>query len=356
MTYLNPFDFGATFNGTTNDSAAWQACINAAAPTHADIIHPGGCSVVSGLVWSSRGRILAQSGGASLKTHGSFGLKITSGLTTVEGVEFIGNGCDNGILVAKAADNYPCVIRDGLFSGFTKSGIAWASGDCPVIEGNTLINNTTHILFSNDGRNGSILNNSTLGGTGIVLDSSSIQMEGSLIANNHIMAGLPGARGLIIKSGLEIDVYSNIIDQVINTQGVVIDAGARSVANIKLSNNWIGRQGGQPADYGVYIAGPVSGFRSVNDTFAGWQQAGLFFNGSPSAQISGPIVRDANFLFADPCGRDIQVQYTNRMLIDGCEFHSAAPIVESGPVSGYVTGCMFPSGFGGGSLKYGQQR
>src|SRR6185369_8650489 len=95
-------------------------------------------------------------------------------------------------------------------------------------------------------------------------------------------------------------------------------------------------------------------------TYAGFQSAGIFFNGLVGAHGKDSKSLNDIFYWPDRSVRDIQTLYQDNVLVDGAVFSSAAaPIVEGTAVTGRVDRCDFSdsviAAVINGGLKYGQQ-
>ncbi|OCO99792.1 MULTISPECIES: hypothetical protein [unclassified Ensifer] len=184
----------------------------------------------------------------------------------------------NAIIVSKPADNLSCVIDDIYFSQFTRA-VRLTSGDCLKVTNCTGVSNGTFVLFADDGRNSTISGNYAIGGNGVSLQKVTQGAEGAYIQNNGFLPA-SGTYCVQLGCGLEISILGNIFDQITTGPAIIIDGQTNAIHSIKVESNWIGRQSGAAnADYGLYVVGNVRDVKSFNNTYVGWQEAGIYFNG-----------------------------------------------------------------------------
>lgn len=249
---VNAKDYGVVCDGVTDDAANLQAAEDSFGAAGGVLILPSGtCKINSTLT------IAATSGAnANITIIGSKnGTQITPGASmmslftitgknvTIAGVFFnnASSFATNGIsFVTPSSDaGFSGMLRENTFIGFT-NGISVA-GQNYNITGNFFQNNTTHLLFTDDGRNTSINDNYFLGdNVGIRCKYITYQAEGLRILNNTLLITAGGGAGIYLEAGLEIYVGANIIDQTgTGSPAVYMAPGANTIAKIKLIGNWL---------------------------------------------------------------------------------------------------------------------
>jgi len=243
---VNAVDFGADPTGT-NDSEAAAALAIAALPSGGTVDFPKGTFKFNATLPNATSNITIRC--AELGTTIQPGASMTSLISNTAN-NFAVQGCNlvnqssfatNGILSTLSSGNagISAWIRDNFIVGFT-NGIS-ASGQNYTISRNFLQNNTTAILFTNDGRNTSIDTNYVLGGaTGVKLGITSQQAEGTRIINNTILATSGSGSGIELDAGLADVIMGNIIDQTgTSSPGIVANPGSNNVAKLHIIGNWI---------------------------------------------------------------------------------------------------------------------
>jgi len=257
--------FGAKGDGSTNDSAAFQACVDAIDPA-GDIYVPEGTFILntainfaavsgsdSSLTIRGNGIGSAIRPGASVSTL----FNVTGKNLRVEALFFWNQSSFATTAItdttASADAGYSARYTKNYIIGFT-NGIS-ASGQNYDIHDNFFQDNTTHIKFTDDGRNTSIHSNYMLGGnSGIVFQKTSQQVEGVRIYNNSILVTVGAGAGISIVAGLDIFIGHNVIDQTgVGSVGIYIPVGGgNAVAKVKIIGNWIAA--GQNS-YSIFTSG-----------------------------------------------------------------------------------------------------
>lgn len=294
-------------------------------------------------------------------------LLITGGMSKVIGGNFSNQDklANVAIGVTKGWDNSPVLIK-GNYAAEFQYAVQWNEGDRATIEDNFFVLNETHVMSHNNFMNSSIHHNFMLGGKGIslnkeVADGSKGAPEGIDITSNKILNGgtTVGSFAVRLTSGLEVLIADNVLDQMVDGSAILLDALTNTINSTKIRNNWIGRQlGATNAQYGVYAVGNITGLFLKGNTYAGWQQHGVYTNGANSV-VADFRAEDEYFYHADPCANDMQLNHSQRALISKCVFNSAGSSITEGPgVDGRVDFCTFnkakPPQIRGG-LKYGKQ-
>jgi len=187
-----------------------------------------------------------------------------AGITLINDTSYATNGIkfNNSSSDASLSAN----IHDCSIGGFT-TGIS-ANGQNYNIHSNFMQNNTTHIKFTDDGRNTSINKNIMLGGAiGIKLSKTATQAEGTRITDNTILVTGGSGSGIEINAGFELYIGHNIIDQTgSGSPGVyVYVTGTDAVNRIKMVGNWLA---GGLNSYSFYASGNNSDLDFTNNTFA----------------------------------------------------------------------------------------
>ncbi len=293
---------------------------------------------------------------------------VTEGLNKLEGfrLENVSNRAANGIRVNKPDENLAVHIENIYGTGFSAL-ILSEDGDCIHTRDCTAINNGWFLDVKNDGRNSYHKGNNVLGGGGFRFEAlplgSPIRQgaEGVVISGNTVLpASTTRSSCVDLKCGLEILITNNIFDQVINGDGIGLDAANHSIGMVKILNNWLGRQlGAADASVGLYLSGTMENILSQGNTFAGWQGAGIFH--APTGTRRAFTSRDDIFYYGDKCLTDIIIQNATNALISGAIFAGNTSITEIASVTGLVEMCDFsrsslPSAGINSGLRYQRQR
>ena len=262
-------DFGAVGDGTTDDTAAIQAAINAVLP-RGTIYFPEGIYLASNTIYidAISGLGLIELVGAGGLGQGSI-LRANTGLSNKALFSFNGSTCSvrNLAFEANTATNATCLqflgdnnngyeaVSDctfiGWLSAITLRTDAYRVTDCYAI------NCTYFVIGANWAMNGYIEGCSTLGGSTSVwltrdnTSASPQQAEGVRILNNTFLNTASGATSIKIETGLEIYIGANIIDQTgPGGTGIRIYGSQTGSANsyIKILDNWIYSGAGSNGD------------------------------------------------------------------------------------------------------------
>lgn len=275
---INPLSvrqFGAKGDGVTDDSAAIQASINwmtsggklffpiGTYKINTTLTVPPISGANSNLFLQGIGNDSVIQPGASITSL----FNITGKNTTVKDFFFnnVSSFATNAILFTTSSSDaaYSGRIENNTIIGFT-NGIS-ASGQNYDINDNFVQNNTTHILFTNDGRNTSISDNYFLGGNiGIRLSTTGTQAEGTRIINNTVLVTGTSGAGIQIDAALDITIMSNIIDQTgPSSPGIFMASGANQINKIKIIGNWIAA--GQNS-YSIFASGTTNDFSIIGNS------------------------------------------------------------------------------------------
>jgi hypothetical protein len=275
--YVSVKDFGAVGNGVANDTVAIQAAVTAAGygggvffPKGTYLINaainvPPASGSISGVNFTGEGpsSIVKPSVGGFTSL---FNVTGTQAKFTNLSLDANSTNVTNGILVDLTGNSdVACTVQECTIIGFT-AGIS-AKSQNHYYENNFFLNNTSHIKFTDDGRNTSISGNYMLGGNiGVALYKTAQQAEGTRIINNTILVTAGNGAGIDMTAGLEILISGNIIDQTgSNSIGVYMHpAGADAVSSIKCIGNWIAAGLGS---YGAFANGNNTNLYFTNNTF-----------------------------------------------------------------------------------------
>ncbi|NIF69463.1 hypothetical protein F3J16_04530 [Burkholderia sp. Ap-962] len=278
--------------------------------------------------------------------------RITAGLTSLVGGSFDNaNGSAQSFLqVDKGWDDKPVLISPGYVGGFTE-GVTWLAGDRAIIKGGMYVSNEIHIHSLDNMMNSEISDILMLGGNGVLIektttDGSKGAPEGIGISRLKVLLGQsPATYCINLKAGLEVRIQGNIFDQIVNGQAVILDATAATVNNVKLDCNWMGRNAGASgAQFGVYAIGAVGTPHLSNNTYSGWQEAGIYFNGQAVGTAAYDVlIEDETFYHVDPCTMDINLNYAQRTRISNVTFNGDESLGVGPGVDGRVDLCNWNS-------------
>ena len=289
-------DFGATGNGTTDDSAAIQAAINATLP-RGTIYFPEGIYIINSRInvdgvgtqavleligEGSKGGASELRAGSGIANQPMF--KFADSDIGIRNLFFNGNGVANSTAVdflnVQSSIFY---IKDCTFTSWT-NGIyirtpTYRIQDCYAISC------TNFIVGANWAVNGVIFQNYTQGCRRSVwlrkdytAGSGQIQQaEGVQIIYNGFGAGIDNAIGIDIEAGLEILIQGNVIDQNrLNGIGINLQPAQAgdAVAYVKILDNWIdggtGSLGACIIGNGTLAGTGVERVWIERNTFVGW--------------------------------------------------------------------------------------
>jgi len=276
---LNVRDFGAVGDGVADDTAAIQAAITQSSPWGTIMIPEGVYRVTSTITFPAfsglnglkikgigSGTVIKPALGVAVvfDAQGDFvlfdNLQIDGALTSgAIGIVFRGDNNNNYVSVTNC------------FFGTISIGIqiltdSWTVARCQFTGA------TTAIDCANWAMNGSCYDNYTLGGTTSVLlrtdtaAASPQQPEGVRIFSNTFLNTDAGAKAIDIRSGLEISIFNNIIDQT-GSAGFAIYAQPDSgqvISHLKIRDNWL-CAGPTSSGYGVWVAEGVG--NNANNIF-----------------------------------------------------------------------------------------
>jgi hypothetical protein len=351
---VNVLSFGADSTGSVDSSAAFTAAITAVSSSNSaggTVYVPQGVYILNTGITVPGGVFLIGTGaqGSIIRPSAAMISLITlsGGLSGVQGLQLVNVSAfaTNAINVTKTANNLNCIIEKNYIALFS-TGVLWSSGDMGRLDNNVFINNTVAFNSANDFRNSVLLRNYVLGGNGFSFNKSTQGPEGVTIDFNVIQPATAGVSYcLALNACLEFSITNNIFDQTINGNAVQIDATTNTCANIKLTNNWMGRRAAQAgAAYGLIFTNGVKNLESVGNTYVGWQQAGIYGQGTVGAPSLNFRSRDDIFYFGDQCVREIQLIYATQVVISGITFFStSASIIEQTGCSGRIDACWFTS-------------
>lgn len=346
-----------------DDNAKFTAAIAAAAAlgNGATLFVPRGTYSITQKTVPANVRIALDKGAVIQPSGATASLfNFTGGLSGISGGLLVNTGslATDGIIVAKPANDLSCVIHDVYMSQFTRA-VRLTSGDCLKVTDCTGVSNGTFVRFDDDGRNSTISGNYAIGGNGVSLQKVTQGAEGVYIQNNGFLPA-SGTFCVQLLCGLEISILGNIFDQVTTGPAIIVDGQTNAIHSIKIESNWIGRQAAAAnADYGLYVVGNVRDVKSFNNTYVGWQEAGVYFNGLAPGTLLYCKSIDDTFYDADPCLRDIQLENAENTTVRGATFSGTISIVEGSGVTGRVDLCDFSSSINpstiSSGLRYGRQ-
>jgi len=308
-------------------------------------------------------RVYIDAGQASIRalstTPGLF--KCVGGLSGISGGFWLNPSgyATRAITVDKPIDNTVLSIKGGYFSEFTNA-LEVAGGDCIFITDNIGVSNGVALLVTNEFLNSSFADNYILGGNGVSIQKITQGAEGCDISDNWILPATGGTFGINIQTALHVEIRGNIIDQLTTGNAIELDGITNPVSAVTIQGNWLGSQVGSNGNYGIYGYGAITELDIQNNTFAGFDQAGVYLNGSAPNVMKRITVSDNTYLSTFTSVRDIQLAYIDGIRICGEKFSGAASLVEGAGVIGRVDFCDWamsvkPSAGIGQTLKYGKQ-
>lgn len=214
------------------------------------------------------------------------------------------------------------VIRNNTFTDQYFRGIYLESQDAPIVEGNTILNNSTHVAFEgvrlNLARNNFRITSNRVvvenNGIGIYLSSSDGTAENrGLVANNFVsILGNVNNYGIYALGSDFLNIYYNSVHiagaDLINGRALFTDMGA----NLNILNNIFSNSGGGYAMY-IKTTGAIAN-ADYNNLFTSGSNLGYWDgNQSDLAAWQTASGMDMNSLSVDPLFRsatDLKVRQT----------------------------------------------
>lgn len=278
--------YGATGNGTTDDTSAIQSAINAAGPNRGTVYFPEGqYKVTSTLNLSYQYVTLRGAGGQTQQSRINF--------TPGSAVNLFSVTQPNTRIMDLRLDQMNSTAGSLVFN---------TGGDELVVEGCTLLghpNNTNVLLYTRRSlgqfnrnvflpyniyafairvqKTASSLNIEHKitdnifktpnpaggGGKGIIIDKdyagTSGQPEGVIISRNTFM--LASGENIHVQAGVHISISDNVLDQN-SYYNVWLDAALGSIDSISIANNWFNTTTSNGSEVAIFAAG--SGGRTVS--------------------------------------------------------------------------------------------
>jgi parallel beta helix pectate lyase-like protein/hemolysin type calcium-binding protein len=259
---------------------------------------------------------------------------VSGGFSTVAGLHLSNakNLAENGITIAKPADNLPTSIQDNVIDGFARA--IGLQGDNFSVQRNTLTNNGTGVYLGGSTLNGRIMDNQITGGNGIDLEGGGQQPEGVDISGNVISLGETGSYGVLIRSGLAIQITGNTINHVVHGQGIVLDASNAPVAFVSINGNFISgsAEAGVGPNVGVLVRGNVTNTTVAQNRIVNWSGYDIQAAGANKLYVGGN-----SFDSASNAG-NVSLDDVGNATVLGNMFGSAvSPVVSTGSTSALVT-------------------
>ncbi|WIW89288.1 hypothetical protein K3M67_04750 [Sphingobium sp. V4] len=288
--------------------------------------------------------------------------KLLGGLSGVIGGQWVnsGNLAAAGIVINKTEDTVRTLVSPTYMAGFA-TAILNENGNAIDIIGGLFINNGVAIRSINDFRNSVISRVFTQGGNGVSLENGTThQPEGVVIDRNKLFPATGGTYAIQIKGGLDIKIRDNVLDQVITGNGIVVDGVMSGVKDVIIEGNWIGRQYLQAgALRGIYAVGAIKDLHIHRNTIVGFQQAGIYANGTAPGVFTGLKAGGNIWLIDDRCYVGYDLNYVEAAIAHERFTATGTSISEGTGVSGRVDFCDFtnsplPSSVMSG-LRYGRQ-
>jgi hypothetical protein len=215
-------------------------------------------------------------------------LTLNGRFASVEGISFSNQGAlaTNAVTLTCATNigntNNFTTIRRNYFVGFTNA-VRNVNCDGWRVEYNWFQNQTGFDIASNDnGVNSRIERNYSLGSAGnVLLDKNAYAVEGVYVDGNHFLP--TSGKSIVFRACLSCYIRGNQIDQT-NDTGITLDGSVNAIADIGISDNWIGPKVGATAnDNGILISGNVVEVRLSANTTNGWRQCGVSMIGGTNS-------------------------------------------------------------------------
>lgn len=276
---LSVRQFGAKGDGTTDDTAAIQATVNAFTFRGGKIFVPPGEYGISGSgvtlpetipTTDFNGMVFEGAGhGVVLKKLSGAGsiLNILAARCTVRSITFNANSVADGcIFMDTDFDGLTTLIENCAFSSTTASGRAIFNnaGDSYMIRNNYFLSCGNWAYESTQNSINSTFSSNFVQGSGGVrlANTASTQAEGFRMIDNTILASGTSSVGIRIEFGLEIAVIGNIFDQGTGDSIQLLN----NTSLVKATNNWISPTA---SGQGVNITQNVNSCTFIGNTFNG---------------------------------------------------------------------------------------
>jgi hypothetical protein len=321
---LAPLGAATLEPGQGDNAAAINAALAALPRGGTLVLGPGTYSIGSSI--NLNGRILVGTE-ATLTPSAAMAslIVIEGGFSTVAGLRLSNQAglAAAAITVAKPADNLPTSIEKNIITGFSR-GIA-VEGDNFSVEDNTLTDNATGVYLGSYTLNGRVTGNHIAGGTGIDLEGGAQQPEGVDISSNVIDPDGLGSYGILIRSGLSIQVTGNTIGHIVSASGVMLDATQAPVAYVSVQGNFIGGEADQDESDGVTVTGNVTNTVIAQNRLVGLSGYGVQAFGANKLYLSGNT-----FDSAGKPGNIFLQDVANATVVGNVLGSSEHPIVQAG--------------------------
>ncbi len=181
---INPVDYGAAFDGVTDDTAPWNAAVAAAVVGHMPIVAPCGTSAVSGTIAIPTGMLVAGGGSMCTEILGTGTGQTLVDVQTAEsvtirdiGIVCNGDGTGTGLSITPlgAANNNSMIESNFIANCLT--GIDAENARFEIIHGNRITSQGLPLA------------------TGIKLGNSECGDCGGMVVSDNIIAGGAGSSG-----------------------------------------------------------------------------------------------------------------------------------------------------------------
>src|SRR6185312_3749305 len=207
-------------------------------------------------------------------------------------------------------------------------------GDNFSVQRNTLTNNGTGVYLGGSTLNGRITYNQITGGNGIDLEGEGQQPEGVDISGNVISLGETGSYGMLIRSGLAIQITGNTINHVVHGQGIVLGGSNAPVAFVSVNGNFVSgsAETGIGPNVGVLVSGNVTNTTVAQNRIVNWSGFDIQATGANKLYVG-----ENSFDSASNVG-NISLEDVSNATVLGNMFGSTTnPVVSTGSTSALVT-------------------
>lgn len=341
VAWIDVTAFGATGDGTTDDTAAIAAAI-ASVTTGGTLYFPFGTYRVTSTitippqVTDAAQMIVRGDGWGSVIKPMSNSMtqvfNVTGDQITIQDLSFenASSLATYGVKFAFANSDDVSKLINCRLIGFTAGLYAYRSSGWEASQ-NFFLNNTWGIIVFGEGYNNSIQRNYILGGSGVQLAytyGSMLQPEGVRIIDNTILGAASSTVGIHLQGCLEIEITNNIIGE-FDTYGILVDGSQanKGISFVTITGTWCqARTSSASTSTGIAVSGTVRDIKIIGCSLVSNKAYGINLDG---VDVQNANITDCSFLYNTASsgsggGADLRANGTHRGVIRGCRFGSIA--------------------------------
>lgn len=369
VAWINVKDFGATGDGTTDDTAAIETAI-ASVTSGGTLYFPFGTYRVTNSITlppqagdAAQMIVRGDGWGSVIKPMANSMTQVfnvTGDQITIQDLSFENTSslATYGVKFAFANGDDASKIVNCRFIAFTVGLYAYRSSGWEVSQCFFLNQTGWAVVVFGEGYNSTINRNYVLGSSGVQLAftyGSMSQPEGIRIIDNTILCSASSTTGIQIQGGLEIEVANNIVGEY-DDYGIFVDGSVanKGVSFVSIAGTYCGaRSAAASTSTGIKVTGTNASARDIRITactLVSNKWAGIALD---DVNVQDVAIRDCSF-YANTAyagsggGADLYVVGTHRGRVSGCRFGSinypgtSYSLRETGDTSYlFVSDCTF---------------